>query len=49
MPRYKADVYINDIYVTTYFRDSNDEFDAFDDFMEKVREDLYLDVEQIDG
>ncbi len=49
MPRYKSDLYINDIYVTTYFASVDNEADAFDHFSEVVREDLFLDIEEIDN
>lgn len=48
MPRYKSDLYINDIYVTTYFADVDTEDEAYDFFNEAVRSDLFLDIEEID-
>lgn len=48
MPKFKADLYVNDIYVTTYYADLDDEAEAFDYLNEAMREDLFLDIEEID-
>lgn len=48
MPKFKSDLYINDIYVKTYYTDVDDEDEAFDYFNDAVREDLFLDIEEID-
>lgn len=48
MPRFKSDLYVNDIYVTTYYADVDNEAEAFDHFNDAVRADLFLDIEEID-
>ena len=49
MPKYKSDLYVNDIYVTTYYADVDNEEEAFDFFNDAVRNDLFLDIEEIDA
>lgn len=49
MPRFKSDLYVNDIYVKTYFADVDNEDEAFDYFNEAAREDLFLDIEEVDA
>lgn len=48
MPRFKSDLYIDDIYVKTYFVDADSLEDAYDHFDETVRSDLFLDTEEIE-
>ncbi len=48
MPRFKTDVYIGDIFVTTYFINNVDEEQAHDKALERVQEELMLDTEEID-
>lgn len=49
MPKFKSDLYVNDIYVTTYYADVDNEEEAFDFFNDAVRNDLFLDIEEIDA
>lgn len=48
MPRFRTDLYVDDIYVKTYFTDADDESEAFEMAKEEMRAEILLDVEEID-
>ena len=48
MPRFKTDVYIDGIFVKTYFVTDIDEEEAHYKAVELVQEELMLDTEEID-
>lgn len=48
MPRFKTDVYIDGVYVKTYFVTDKDEEEAHYRAVESVQEELMLDTEAID-
>lgn len=48
MPKFKTDVYIDGIFVKTYFVTDIDEEWAHDRALESVQEELMLDTEEID-
>lgn len=48
MARFKTDVYIDGIFVKTYFANDVDEEQAHDRALESVQEELMLDTEEID-
>jgi hypothetical protein len=48
MPKFKTDVYIDGIFVKTYFVNNSDEEEAHYSALELVQEELLLDTEEID-
>lgn len=48
MPKFKTDVYIDGIFVKTYFSDDSDEEAAHYNALDLVQEELLLDTEEID-
>jgi hypothetical protein len=46
MPKYKIDVYLDDNYVKTVYRDADDEVEAERDALDRLE--IVLDVEEID-
>lgn len=49
MPKYSADLYVDGIYVKTYFIEDADPFNAQDRVKEKIEAEMMIDLEEIDG
>lgn len=48
MPRYKIDLYIDDIFVKTYFAEGEDEEEVHYRIVDLIQEEILLDKEEID-
>ena len=48
MPRFRTDLYIDDIYVKTYFTHADDASEAYEAAKEDMRSEILLDVEEIE-
>lgn len=48
MPRFKADLYVKEILITSYHVEANDRYDALDKGLEISQDDIYLDIEELD-